>query len=250
MKRNKKAKKESSERWLLTYADLITLLMIFFVVLYALSNVDAKKFKAVSDALNKSLGGSEGLVHNYPGPSAVNLPNAPSPGTNIPSENEHLEELANELNKYLENNNLSAKVTVITEERGVVLSFQDPVIFLLGSAELSPTARPVVRGVGDILIKTPNYIRVEGHTDNLPINNNLYPSNWELSSARATKVVQEMIRENGFPPRRLSATGYGEYRPRANNDSEVNRQLNRRVDIVVLRSKYQESESISPLINQ
>lgn len=248
MRKNKKEKKDNSERWLLTYSDLITLLMIFFVVMYALSNVDATKFRAVSDALKRSLGGGDGLILNYPGPSSVSLPNASSIALNNTQESQQLESLANELKEYLEKNNLSAKVSVTSEERGVVLSFQDPVLFELGSDQLTPTARPIVSGVGRILLHTGNYIRVEGHTDNLPINNDRFPSNWELSSARATRVVQALISENGIQPQRLSATGYGEYRPRAGNDSEEGRQLNRRVDIVVLRSKYQGSESPSPLL--
>jgi len=244
MKKNKAhVEKENKERWLLTYADLITLLMIFFVVMYALSNVDAQKFRAIAETLNKALGGGGGMALTNPGLNVVQPPSISATPPIAANESQQLENIVKELQDYLEKNGLSAQVTVVSEERGVVLSFMDPVLFPLGSAELTPTALPIIQRVGQILLQTSNYIRVEGHTDDLPINNARYPSNWELSSARATRVVQELIREMGFPPRRLSATGYGEYRPRAPNDSEANRQLNRRVDIVVLRSKYQGSES-------
>jgi len=228
-------KKENSERWLLTYSDLITLLMIFFVIMYALSNVDANKFRALSDALSKALGGGGNMIQVHPGPSPIATPF--ELGNSASRENQEMEEVSNQLKEYLKKNNLTARVSVITEERGVVISFQDPVFFPSGSAEMVPSAMPIIQDVGRIIMQIANHVRVEGHTDNVPINTASFPSNWELSSARATRVVQEFIRV-GFPPERLSATGYGEYRPRAPNDSEENRQLNRRVDIVVLKSKY------------
>lgn len=234
-KRRSSEKKENSERWLLTYSDLITLLMIFFVVMYALSNVDANKFRAISDALSKALGGGGNMVQIHPGPSPEATPF--DLGNSASREESQMEEISQQIKEYLKNNNLSAKVSVATEERGVVVSFQDPVFFPSGSAEIIPSAVPVIQNVGRIILQIANNVRVEGHTDNVPINNASFPSNWELSSARATRIVKELIRVE-FPPGRLSATGYGEYRPRAANDTEENRQLNRRVDIVVLRSKY------------
>jgi chemotaxis protein MotB len=237
--------KAGQERWLLTYADLITLLMIFFVVMYALSNVDATKFKAIAETLSKALGGGGGAVLNSPGPSIVP---GQSGEVNIVKERidevKQMEQIKQELVTFIKENDLSAQVSVISEERGVVVSFQTPVLFALGSADLVPSAAVMIRKMGKILMETRNYIRVEGHTDNLPINTAQYPSNWELSSARATRVVQELIKGIGFPPERLSATGYGEYRPRMPNNSEINRQLNRRVDLVVLKSKYEYSEAL------
>jgi len=237
--------KAGQERWLLTYADLITLLMIFFVVMYALSNVDATKFKAIAETLSKALGGGGGAVLNSPGPSIVP---GQSGEVNIVKERidevKQMEQIKQELVTFIKENDLSAQVSVISEERGVVVSFQTPVLFALGSADLVPSAAVMIRKMGKILMETRNYIRVEGHTDNLPINTVQYPSNWELSSARATRVVQELIKGIGFPPERLSATGYGEYRPRMPNNSEINRQLNRRVDLVVLKSKYEYSEAL------
>ncbi len=230
---------------MLTYADLITLLMIFFVVMYALSNVDATKFKAIAETLSKALGGGGGAVLNSPGPSIVP---GQSGEVNIVKERidevKQMEQIKQELVTFIKENDLSAQVSVISEERGVVVSFQTPVLFALGSADLVPSAAVMIRKMGKILMETRNYIRVEGHTDNLPINTAQYPSNWELSSARATRVVQELIKGIGFPPERLSATGYGEYRPRMPNNSEINRQLNRRVDLVVLKSKYEYSEAL------
>lgn len=239
-------KKAGGERWLLTYADLITLLLIFFVVMYALSNVSAKKFQAVAISLAQAMGGAQSMMPN-PGASLAPGMSGSDPLEGIDSameaaEHMNLEQIRQELQDFIDQSGLGGKVTVNMEERGVVLSFQDVALFPLGSAEITPVAKEIIAKAGQILIKGPWYIRVEGHTDNLPIRTSQYPSNWELSVARSTSVVQELIRELHFNPQRLSATGYGEYRPKAPNDSEQNRQTNRRVDLVILRSKYETAE--------
>lgn len=229
----------SMERWLLTYADMITLLMIFFILMYVISSVNIQRFRVLAQALSVTLKGEPTGLFNEQGPSFV-------PGENDESFLENNESLMmsqarKELEAYLQQHNLTGKVTVSEEERGLVVSFQELTLFRRGSATLTPESRPIIASVGKILQKTTNYIRVEGHTCNLPINNSQFPSNWELSSARALTVLHEFIRD-GLPPWRLSATGYGEYRPRYPNDTEEHRKLNRRVDIVLLRSKYKETE--------
>jgi len=234
--------KAGMERWLLTYSDLITLLMIFFVVMYALSSINSKKFQAIAVSLARAMGGGQSVLTN-PGASLVPGLSGEDLEKELAETNE-LERIKNELQAYIDQNGLNGKVTVNIEERGVVLSFQEVALFPLGSARLTPTARNLIVKVGQILLKTTQFIRVEGHTDDLPINTREFPSNWELSVARSTSVVQELIHELNFPPQRLSATGYGEFRPREPNDSVDNRQKNRRVDIVVLRSKYETAEPV------
>lgn len=229
--------KTSMERWLLTYSDLITLLMVFFVIMYALSSVNEKKFEAMSISLANAMGGGQSVFDN---PGETIVPGI-SPDTEM-SETDELERIRRELQAYIDEHGLNDKVSVNIEDRGVVLSFQDVALFSLGSAELTANARVLINQIGQILLSTTQFIRVEGHTDNLPINTREFPSNWELSSARANSVLQQLIRELNFPQYRLSATGYGEFRPRAANDSIENRQRNRRVDIVVLKSKYETAE--------
>ena len=230
--------KDNAERWLLTYADLITLLLIFFIIMYALSNIDAKKFEAMAISIANAMGGSSSVMP-FPGESIA-------PGVSTPempqTETDDFERLKAQLQQYIDENGLNSQVSVNLEERGIVLSFQDVALFPLGSAVLTPLARTLIDRVGVILIDTTPFIRVEGHTDNLPINTREFPSNWELSSARANSVVQALINDINFPPRRLSVTGYGEFRPQAANDTVENRQRNRRVDIVVLRSRYENAE--------
>ncbi|RJX18762.1 MAG: chemotaxis protein MotB [Ammonifex sp.] len=247
--RKKEGKEANHERWLITYADLITLLLIFFVVLYSYSNVDAKKFAGIAMSLSQALGGGAGMVVSGQGPSVVSgTPMSQEPietKINLNQdvlENIRLQKIKAQIEKYAREQGLAARVTTRIEERGVVVSIQDTALFLLGSADLTPQAREIVRKVGQILLTTDNYIRVEGHTCDLPIHTARFPSNWELSTARATSVVQELLKTANFPPQRLSASGYGEYRPVAPNNSEVNRQKNRRVDFVVLRSRYKEVE--------
>lgn len=231
--------KTSMERWLLTYSDLITLLMVFFVIMYALSSVNEKKFEAMSISLANAMGGGQSVFDN---PGATFVPGISDAET---IETDDLERIRKELQAYIDEHGLNDKVSVNIEDRGVVLSFQDVALFPLGSAELTANARVLINQIGQILLSTTQFIRVEGHTDNLPINTREFPSNWELSSARANSVLQQLIRELNFPQYRLSATGYGEFRPRAANDSMENRQRNRRVDIVVLKSKYETAEPMA-----
>lgn len=248
-RRYKTGGKSNLERWLLTYSDLITLLMIFFVVMYSLSSLNAKKFQAMAISLSRAMGGGQSVMDE---PGASLAPGIPA-GSLIQEmetvrETEDvsdLEKIREELQRFIDQNGLNGKVTVNMEERGVVLSYQDVALFPLGSAELTPGAKELISKTGQILKKVPNYLRVEGHTDDLPINTSRFPSNWELSVARSTRVVQELIHELNFSPERLSATGYGEFRPKVPNDSANDRQQNRRVDIVILKSKYETAEPMS-----
>ncbi|WP_066637343.1 OmpA/MotB family protein [Desulfolucanica intricata] len=248
-KRRTKPHKDNNDRWLLTYSDLITLLMIYFIVMFAISNTDLQKFAAIADGLSRVLGGGSRSILMGSGPSVESgLPIPPIDsidGGGLQNESKQMLELEKQLQDYIDSNSLKKKISVNMEERGIVVSFYDPVLFPLGSAELTPASKDIIKEVAGILIQSDNYIRIEGHTDDIPINTGRYPSNWELSAARATSVVQELINTHNFPPVRLAATGYGEYRPRVPNDTMEHKQLNRRVDIVVLRSKYNEAEPMS-----
>ena len=229
----------SSERWLLTYSDMITLLMIFFIIMYAISTVNQAKFQSLAQSLNIVFEGGTGMF-DAAGPSMIEGLGAGEAAAK--AEEQLLAKVQEELDDYLEEEGLGKTVTIKSEERGLVISFQEMILFNRGEASLTPPARSIVSKVGTILSKIPNYIRVEGHTCNLPLGGGAFRSNWELSSARATNVVHEFITAGHVQPQRLSATAYGEYRPRKPNDSESNRVFNRRVDIVVLNSKYQDIE--------
>lgn len=248
--------KDNTERWLLSYADFITLLLIFFIVMYSMSKVDADKFKAVASALNVALGGGarmEIIQQDSSGSSIVDTGggtqtpasqnqagqssgNAGQGDTN--SDKMTLENIQKKIQKFSQDNGLQAQLMSSIEERGLVVSIQDTLLFESGSADVTSTANDVLIKISSVLASAPNYIKIEGHTDNLPINTSRFHSNWELSVLRATNVLQIMQNAGGIDPKRLSATGYGEYRPIASNDTDAGRQENRRVDLVILRSQY------------
>lgn len=143
--------------------------------------------------------------------------------------------LYSDLQSFVQERDLQQSVQLELTERGVVVRFADRILFDLGKADLKPEAIAILDQLAEVLREVPNPVRVEGHTDDLPINNERFPSNWELSTARATTVIKQLVEEYGLDPRQFSAAGYGEYRPLVPNDSMENRALNRRVDIVLLR---------------
>lgn len=261
-RRKKKEKEEEEggggmERWLLTYSDLITLLMAFFIVMYAMSQVDAQKYSAVANSLSLVLTGQAMSVLETQGPSLAEGISGQQvkegPGIS-PQEQGQLDEVKKQIAEFIKAEDaqaaaqgsgaagstakLSDSITVMEQERGLVISFKDTLLFASGSDELTPQARVIITKVGSALKYIPNYIRVEGHTDNLPINTGKFPSNWELSVLRATNVVHILQSNAGIAPNRLSIVGYGEYRPLVENSDTVNRSMNRRVDIVILKKKY------------
>ncbi|HWQ89702.1 MAG TPA: flagellar motor protein MotB [Desulfitobacteriaceae bacterium] len=253
-KKKPEPEKENNERWLLTYSDLITLLMIFFVVLYAMSNVDAQKFRAVADSLNKALGGGRPAaldINEKPGGPKVIGETTPQLSTEKATDNKNesdtkkinlenitIEEIKAKLDNYAAENNIQNKLVSSMEERGLVVSIKDTLLFDSGSAVISTSAHELLEKIGRVLLVVPNYIRIEGHTDNVPISTQQFQSNWELSVLRATNVLQLMVKEGHISPNRLSAAGYGEFRPIASNTDAEGHARNRRVDIVILKTKY------------
>jgi len=269
-KREHEPEKENGERWLLTYSDLITLLMIFFVVLYSMSKVDAQRFAAVAESLNKALGGGTPakieMSASPVGPSLFQT-GTPSSKTTVPgngtdpnntaytkpdasaiasqvkanTEKMSIDAIKAKLDKFAADNGLQLTLITATEERGLVVSIQETLLFESGSADITARARDILEKVSTVLAVAPNQIKVEGHTDNLTINTAKFPSNWELSVIRSINVVH-ILQHDGITADRLSAAGYGEYRPISSNDTDAGRAKNRRIDLVVLRSKYDVTE--------
>ncbi len=227
---------QGGARWLTTYADMVTLILCFFVLLFSMSIVEMDKFKAAMSSLQGALGILEGST----------TPPALPPSNDIfepgdlqaqllAQEMQMMRAMAAEFEQELAGMGLSEKVTVELEERGIVFRLADTVLFDIGKDELRPEAREVLLKVGELLSDLDNPIRVEGHTDNWPISTPRFPSNWELSTGRATSVVRFLIEEAGMDPKQLQAAGYGEYHPIADNDTPEGRQSNRRVDVIILR---------------
>lgn len=245
MKKHEEHEKENSERWLLTYSDLITLLMIFFVIMYAISNVDAQKYQVLSQSLNGALDPS-GLGGAGSGGTAsgggIDLSAALEEGESDKMDPE-LIAAAEEIKKLIREKNLQDKVSVSVQERGVVVGLMNTVLFDPGSTHIKAEAIPTLVAIGQIANGVHNYIRVEGNTDDVPMNTPQIPSNWELSVIRATEVLKLLINQSEVAPDRISAVGYGEFRPSVPNTSAENRAKNRKVDIVILSDKLDKSES-------
>lgn len=214
-------------RWLLTYADLITLLLAFFVVLYAASRINTARFLVLSRSLRIAFNGQ---------PAIVKLGNAP-PSNPIPKplpSLQSLQQLEQEIERVIQQQHLQQEMSVQVTPAGVVIVFLQPVLFPLGSAELLPEGRHVLALVSRVLATVPNAIEVRGYTDNLPIDTPQYPSNWELSAARALTVLHFLVEVGGIAPTRLDAAAFGQYHPFAPNGPSGNPE-NRRVEIVILR---------------
>ncbi len=229
---------ENLERWLLTYADLITLLLAFFIVMYSMSQVDAKKFGKMAEALNGVLKGGENLVKSDYDNSKTGHGLLKLGSLNMIQK--QIEERFKEAGKEKE---MKAEVT----ERGLVVHIMESALFKEASANLESRAMATLDLIADKLSNLPNHVRIEGHTDDRPINTMQYPSNWELSSSRATAVVRYLISSGAVAPDRISALGYGEYRPVKPNTSIENRAQNRRVDIVVLTMEMTMKEPSSQM---
>jgi len=235
------------ERWLLTYADLITLLMVFFVVLYSVSKADVAKITELRTSIQRAFG-IEVLAGEDPSKAfGKESPKAPASalfGTADIStasllENRlvsTLDELQEALSQLPRPQQDRALIHIGAARDGFIISLAGNILFDSGKADLRPEGLLLLNALADGLKPMPNELRIEGHTDDIPITTPLYPSNWELSSARATNVARYLAERGGLDAARLSAAGYGENRPVAPNDTRDGRSRNRRVDIVVLSS--------------
>jgi chemotaxis protein MotB len=228
-------KGESHDRWLISYADFITLLFAFFVVMYAISVVNTGKYKALSDALGDAFGGRPAVPQASSTIEQLPLTNliARKRLEALRREQERLNTLARDLNASLAPLIKNGQVRVTQTGRGVTVEINAKVLFEEGQAALGGEARATLGTVASLLKNDPHAIQVEGHTDNLPIANSAFPSNWELASVRASSVVRLFI-DGGVAPERLTAVGHAANLPAAPNTDEAGRVRNRRVAVTIL----------------
>jgi chemotaxis protein MotB len=185
-----------SPAWMTSYSDLVTQLLTFFIMLFALSSATTE---------------------------------------------DQLKKIKQKIDNYVTENNLEKFVsTKITLKEGLILTFSEKYMFDPGKADIYPEAKEVIKDISKLLVDEPNRISIEGHTDNTPISTTEFPSNWELSTARATKLLRYLLEELRFEPKRLTAAGFGEWHPVVDNDTPENRAKNRRVDIIVRRMDLDE----------
>ncbi|WP_328185021.1 flagellar motor protein MotD [Marinobacter sp. OP 3.4] len=242
----------NQERWLISYADFITLLFGFFVVMYSVSSVNEGKYKVLSETLTG--------VFNAPQRSIQPIPVGEEPGVALPSDesvipppvapspepepsttvreqaqrSEALRSMANQFAMEFDSLMNQGVVNLQVSDQWIELSMRDSLLFGSGDAEPHYDAFPVMEGIADIIRDTDNAVRVEGFTDDRPIRTGRFPSNWELSAARASAVVR-MLAAEGVNPSRMAAVGYGAYQPVARNDTEEGRRRNRRVVLLISR---------------
>jgi chemotaxis protein MotB len=249
---------ENNERWLVSYADFITLLFAFFVTMYSVSRVDGKKMGSAVESLQRALGSviavqitqrDAGVFQVNHTPGMVSITPIQGAKGRLYGDRESFEKLAKELKTKVDKvsadktqDAISNQIKFVLEKRGLVIRVSEHLFFKSGDASIQPAFIPVLDVLGETLETVPNHVRIEGHTDSVPINTARYPSNWELSTARATNVLRYFLSRFNFTPENLSATGYAEFRPVDSNDSLEGRFQNRRVDFVILSGKEMESE--------
>ncbi len=217
-----------SERWLLTYADLITLLLAYFIVMFAISQTDLAKFQKLAASVRRAF-------NTFVDPGVLQGTSEPGTGffNELPARNREYVRISSALTQLAKERGLEGRLSVNTRREGVVISISTSILFDSGSARIRPESRPTLDAIADLLRDMPNEIRVAGHTDDIPPLPK-WPSNWELSAARAIQVVKYLITEGKLDPRRLSAVAYAEYHPLVPNDTPAHRQKNRRVDILIV----------------
>jgi chemotaxis protein MotB len=266
-KRGGHVEHENEERWLLTYSDMITLLMALFMVLFSISSVNISKYQTLQESLKAAFSGSVlpggrsiiqagsssssahtaaiadvpsivALTPTAPNPSnqfATQVANAQKSASQSLAEQAALQQLKLRMDAYAQSHGFGKDAQSIIERRGLVVRVSDNILFSSGQATLHPEGLPLLNEVAQLLnLDRSNPITVEGHTDNVPIQSAQYPTNWELSTARATTVVRYLI-SRGLTPYRLGAAGYADLHPIASNATAAGRAENRRVEIVIQR---------------
>jgi chemotaxis protein MotB len=225
--------------WVMTFADLVTLLMVFFILLFAMGSIEDEKWRLIKESLKTALGddvipeagtrlGLEVVEQALAEKAVIAVDEV---GAMVAKE---IEDLASEVEEFVYKNKLAGQVQVSSDERGAIITVSDVVLFPAGQAATSPAGKEVLKKVFDLLKQFDYNVKVEGHTDNIPIKTEQYPSNWELSAARAANVARQLVTA-GFPPQKLSVEGFAEFRPKVPNDSTKNRGVNRRIEIVYQR---------------
>ncbi|WP_226036399.1 flagellar motor protein MotS [Aquibacillus saliphilus] len=251
--RKKKRIDKGSPKWMVTYADMVTLILVFFILLFSMSQIDLVKFQAISESFRNRM-----IFDYYPSPVPMENPtehtdvqkknegstdykNAPEESSKQQDNNQtgsqqedSLGNLLEEVEAFLDENQLNNVISANRTDQGVVLILQEKLLFESAKANILDTGEPFLDKVGALLSNIPNKVRVEGHTDDRPISSYLYPSNWELSGARASSVIRYVIDSSNIEDTRFIAVGYGNTKPVAENNSSENWSKNRRVEFVIL----------------
>ncbi|MFC2948674.1 flagellar motor protein MotS [Virgibacillus sediminis] len=247
MRRKFRREKNGAPKWMVTYSDMVTLILVFFILLFSMSQIDQMKFEAVFSSFQNRM-----IFDSFPSPVPMEHPSESSritegelPGgfdrrDGLSDKNESVEEdldgLLENVERYLTENELHEVITANRTDQGVALVLQERLLFPSGEAQILDTGKPFLDRVGTLLKNLPNDVMVEGHTDNRPMAGYRFPSNWELSGARASSVVRYLIDNHQLEQSRFSISGYGETRPVVPNTSAENMKKNRRVEMIIMKN--------------
>ena len=254
MKRISHDSHQNHERWLVSYADFITLMFAFFVVMFASSHADRDRVQQFSQAVAQALeegrissrvlqmfGGSPQSTHQPPGNGWLEGSREPKPPVKLAELTPAMKQLTSELQDEIRKGNLHISL----EPRGLVISLKQAAFFPSGDATVTPDGYPVIARLANTISRLPNPVRLEGHTDAIPIDNGRFASNWHLSAARSIAMLELLTDRFQIPASRLAAVGYADNIPVDSNDTEEGRAKNRRVDVTILneQSAVQEPRS-------
>lgn len=231
---------EINESWLLPYADLLTLLLALFIVLFAMSSVDAEKFQSLSDVFSEIFTGGTGFIDEN-----VVREEGPYEMPFIPSieQQDNLREIQEKINQYITDKGLTDQLNTSLTSEGLLVTINDNVLFDSGSAEVREKDIDIAREISELLvIDPPSNIIISGHTDNVPIHNSEFSSNWELSAMRAVNFMKIILENPNLNPSMFSAKGHGEYSPIASNDTEEGKAKNRRVEVLISPNELIETD--------
>ena len=276
LKRKKKHEDHVDESWLIPYADVLTLLLALFIVLFAASEVNSQKLQEISDSFNRELQGGTGIldqqsaVETFEETSKLAEPNDVDPtegevttppeveeeiDDKIEMTAEEIEQLAlaedykelaaiqDKVKAYIAERNMEDKLEAELTSKGLVLKIKDGVLYRSGSADISESSRTVAEEIGKLLVTDPpRSIFIEGHTDNIPSTSDRFPSNWELSSARAINFMKILLENNELDPTKFSATGFAEHQQIASNETAEGRAENRRVEVLISLYAHEETD--------
>jgi len=252
-------KEANHERWLVSYADFITLLFAVFTTLYAMSQTDKKKVEEVMQSLQQSFGmvtaGAPSPKINIIQSKSISIIPTIKPEMSLaPSgrarsgqartraEEKDFRQIKSSIEAYLVKQGAQNKVNLTITRRGLIVSLKEAGFFDSGQAQLKQGAHELLNTIAEVMTQYNNPLRIEGHTDDVPISTSQFPSNWELSTTRATNVLKYLLKYYDAEPEKISATGYGEFRPVTDNSTPENRAKNRRVDIVLLSGEGERGE--------
>jgi len=259
-KKKEHHEEHADESWLLPYSDLLTLLLALFIVMFAMSNLDKQKIQKLAEQFETIFSGGGGMMEKD-GKSVIPLDNAkmvvkntqspsktsdknstPGKASKEKIEDDQMHDIKKKIEKEIDKKGYSDKVKVVLNNEGLEISIQDIVLFGSGDADIKQGVYPLLDQITAVIKKLDNDIKVAGHTDNIPIYNSKYRSNWDLSAFRAINVMNFMIEKGKLSSKKISIQAFGEYKPKYDNSTEEGRAKNRRVEIFIMRNYPIEDE--------